>query len=162
MPLVSLLATLALAPPPLLAFRGLLESRSGRLTPSARLQAAAGTRVRMRGFVADMEMAPKGGFWLLPSPLQADESGGGTADLPPESVFVVVRSSPVTAFRSPNRPVEVTGMLELGPKPLPDGTMTRLRLVLDREAPKAPPSRRPARSVPSRTGRPVPPASKNP
>ena len=135
--MVPLALPVFLAPPPLIPFRELLQDAGGRLEPSAKLKAAAGTRVRLRGYVAELEMPPKGGFWLCPAPVEGDESGGGTADLPPESVFVIVRSSPAPIFRATKRPVEVTGTLQLGPQALPDGTMTRLRLVLDRAAPKA-------------------------
>lgn len=139
-----------LVPPPTLAFRDLLQTEGGRLEPTQKLKEAVGKRVRLRGYVAELEMPPKGGFWLCPAPLQGDESGGGTADLPPESVFVVVRSSPGIVFRAPRRPLEVTGVLELGPRSLPDGTMTRLRLVLDRAAPKTSPPVRHATKTPSK------------
>lgn len=127
---------------PFLTFSGLLHDVGGRLAPTPRLLAANGKRVRMLGYVAEMETTVKGGFWLCPRPVRGDESGGGTADLPPESVFVIVRSSPTTVFKAPHRPVEVSGLLQLGAKALPDGTMTHLRLILDRPAPQSPSPRR--------------------
>ena len=140
---------LVLAPrPPLLTFDGFFRDLGGRLAPTAKLSEANGTRVRMVGFVADVENPPKGGFWLCPRPSRSDESGGGTGDLPLESVFVVVRSSPNVVFGAPHRPVEVVGRLEVGPGSLPDGTMTHLRLLLDRSpSPLLPPSARAKRPV---------------
>ncbi len=123
---------------PLLTFTGLLHDVDGRLKPTPKLTAADGKRVRMVGYVAELEAPPKGGFWLCPRPLHGDESGGGTADLPPESVFVIVRSSPGAVFKPPHRPVEVSGLLRLGAKAMPDGTMTHLRLLLDRPAASTP------------------------
>src|SRR5688572_16202990 len=62
------------------------------LRPSAKATSLTGKRVRMVGYMAQMELPPKGGFYLVPRPLHADEAGGGTADLPPQSVLVVSRS----------------------------------------------------------------------
>ncbi len=145
LPLLAIL----LGPPPLLTFPGLLEDRDGRLAPTRKLLDAAGKHVRLKGFVAEMELPPKGGFWLCPRPIEGDESGGGTADLPPESVFVVVRSSPNAVFKPPHRAVEVSGTLQLGPQALADGTMTHLRLVLDRPAPA--PTRGEGASLPKKS-----------
>lgn len=123
------------APPEPLSFREFFEPKARTLTPTARLLSLAGKRVRIAGFMAEMELPPKGGFYLCPSPLFAAEGGGGTADLPPSAVFVVVSSAAGQELETLKRPVDVTGLLELGPQTDPEGRVTRIRIVLDR--PKA-------------------------
>jgi hypothetical protein len=117
---------------PRLAFGDFFEVSSQELTPSARLRALAGQRVKLVGFMAKMELAPKGAFYLTPRPVACDEEGGGTADLPPEAVYVVVRSS--TGLEIPHTPraLEVTGLLEVGYHVEEDDRVTHIRLLLDR------------------------------
>jgi len=83
--------------------------------------------------MVEMEVPPRGSFYLVPRPLLADESGGGTADLPPHAVrVVVVRSSPGEVIPFVARPIEVTGVLVLGNAVDEDGRVSAIRLVLDR------------------------------
>ncbi|MCC7230847.1 MAG: hypothetical protein IT203_10670, partial [Fimbriimonadaceae bacterium] len=84
-----------------------------------------GHRVRLKGFMAQMEEPPKGGFWLVPRPVFQDESGGGAGDLPPNSVFVIVRSSPNKSISYLPGGIAVTGTLKLSNK------SPRISLVLD-------------------------------
>ena len=79
-----------------------------------------------------MELAPKGAFDLTPRPVSCDEEGGGTADLPPEAVYVVVRSSPGEEVPYTPRALEVTGLLEVGYHVEDDERVTHIRLLLDR------------------------------
>jgi hypothetical protein len=101
------------------------------LRPSAKATRLVGKRVRMVGFMARMEVPPKGGFYLVPRPVDADEAGGGTADLPPHSVLVVSRSAAGQQLPHIEGAVEVTGTLELGNRADQDGRVSAIRLVLD-------------------------------
>jgi hypothetical protein len=123
----------AATPPPAepLRFQEFFESSPSALRPSARLHALVGRRVRLVGYMARMESPPKGGFFLCASPVLATEAGGGTADLPPDAVLVVVRSAAGRELAHIPRPLEVTGVLELGPAVDADGRLSRIRVVLD-------------------------------
>lgn len=94
---VGLAATIAIGfcqtKPIELPLSKLLVPTGRGLAPSREAMDAAGKRVRLEGFMALMEEPPAGGFWLCPSPVFQDESGAGTGDLPPNSVFVVVRGA---------------------------------------------------------------------
>jgi hypothetical protein len=135
------LATLLLASPdrPVpLAFKDLLEfKQDGTLALSAKLQSLAGKRVEIVGHMADMERLPRGSFFLVPHPLVADESGAGSADLPPDAIRVIVRSAKGKALAQIPRPLRVIGVLEVGPKDEPDGLPSLIRIFLD-----PPPTRR--------------------
>jgi hypothetical protein len=115
-----------------LAFRDFFEATPRELRPSGKLLALEGRRVRLVGFMAQMEQPPRGGFYLTPRPVFCDEAGGGTADLPPESVRVVVRSSPNQPIAFAPGALEVTGVLELGNRGDQEGRVSAVRLVLDR------------------------------
>jgi hypothetical protein len=121
-----------LAEVPRLAFGDFFEASSQELKPSARLRELAGQRVKLVGFMAKMEAAPKGAFYLTPRPVSCDEEGGGTADLPPEAVYVVVRSSAGQDIPHSPRALEVTGLLEVGYHVEADDRVTHIRLLLDR------------------------------
>ncbi len=119
-----------------LAFGEFFVPSPRELRPSPRLQALDGRRVRLTGFVVKMEDPPRGAFYLAPRPIECDESGAGTGDLPPEAVRVVVRSRPGEVVPWIPRPVEVTGVLELGPQSDEEGRVSSIRIVLDRGGPK--------------------------
>lgn len=121
-----------LAEAPRLAFGDFFETSSQEINPSAQLLALAGQRVKLVGFMAKMEVAPKGAFYLTPRPVSCDEEGGGTADLPPEAVYVVVRSSTGQEIPHSPRALEVTGLLEVGYHVEADDRVTHIRLLLDR------------------------------
>lgn len=101
------------------------------LRPSAKATSLIGKRVRMVGFMARMEEPPRGGFYLVPRPVHADEAGGGTADLPPQTVLVVSRLTAGQQLPHIEGAVEVTGTLELGNRADEDGRVSAIRLVLD-------------------------------
>jgi hypothetical protein len=92
----------------------------------------SGQRVKLVGFMAKMEVAPKGAFYLTPRPVSCDEEGGGTADLPPEAVYVLVRSSAGEEIPHTPRALEVTGLLDVGYRVEQDDRVTHIRLLLDR------------------------------
>jgi len=103
------------------------DSRPPELSP--RLFSAAGTRVRMVGFMAHMEQVPAGAFYLTSRPVSCDEMGAGTGDLPIDSIRVNVVPPPREVPFVPG-PIEVTGVLELGRREEPDGSVSHIRLVL--------------------------------
>ena len=122
----------AVEPATPLAFNEFFEPAPGELKASAKLLGLNGQRVRLVGFMAQMEEPPDGAFYLCPRPVFCDESGGGTADLPPEAVRVVVRSAQGKKLSFIPRAIEVTGLLEVGHRPSEDGQVASIRLILDR------------------------------
>lgn len=110
---------------------GDLFAKGPELRPSQRVEQLAGKRVRVDGFMAHLEQAPKGAFWLCRTPLEIDEGGAGTGDLPVESILVVL--TPPSDRRVPplRGPLRVEGKLEVGRKEAPDGTLSLFRIVLD-------------------------------
>jgi hypothetical protein len=126
------------SPPEPLSFREFFEPSPHALQPSARLLSLKGKRVRMVGYMARTEVPPKGGFYLCSSPVVATEAGGGTADLPPDAVLVVLRSAQGKELAHIPRLLEVTGLLELGPQVDEDGRVSRIRILLDGPAPGSP------------------------
>jgi hypothetical protein len=114
-----------------LSFREFFEPGARSLKPSARLLALEGKRVRLVGYMARMEMPPQGGFYLCSSPVLATEGGGGTADLPPDAVLVLVRSAAGKELGHIPRPLEVTGTLELGPSEDQEGRVSMIRILLE-------------------------------
>jgi hypothetical protein len=117
---------------PRLAFADFLEASSPEPRLSRRLLELSGQRVKLVGFMAKMEVAPKGAFYLTPRPVSCDEEGGGTADLPPEAVYVMVRSSAGEEIPHTPRALEVTGLLDVGYRVEQDERVTHIRLLLDR------------------------------
>jgi hypothetical protein len=130
--LFSLLATAQVLPAPeRLSFREFFEPGPRSLKPTTRLLALEGKRVRLVGYMAQMEIPPTGGFFLCSSPVMATEGGGGTADLPPDAVLVLVHSAEGKELGHIPRPLEVTGILELGPREDQDGRVSMIRILLD-------------------------------
>ncbi len=117
---------------PRIAFGEFLDRSAQEPQLSRRLLYLSGQRVKLVGFMAKMEVAPKGAFYLTPRPVSCDEEGGGTADLPPEAVFVVVRSSAGKEIPHSPRALEVTGLLDVGYRVGEDDRVTHIRLLLDR------------------------------
>ncbi len=98
-----------------LEFRSLLRPSDRGLAPTKALLDANGKRVRMKGFMPLMETPPIGGFWLSPTPVFQDESGAGTGDLPPNSVFVMVRGAGQRPVKYLAGLLSVSGKLKLNP-----------------------------------------------
>ncbi len=119
---------------------GELLAPGPRLAPSARALALDGRRVRLVGFMAELEDPPRGGFYLAPRPVRCDEEGAGTGDLPPDAVRVIVRSAVGEEIPFLPGPIEATGVLVLGNAADADGRVSLFRLVLDRPAVRGTPS----------------------
>lgn len=122
------------SPPETIAFSEFFDPApsSRGLKPSSRLLGLEGKRVRIVGFMAQMEAPPKGGFYLCGRPVFADEAGGGTADLPPDAVLVLVHSASGKQLELVRGALEVTGVLELGSREDEDGRVSRIRIILDK------------------------------
>lgn len=116
---------------PTLALKELFRPGGDALVPSDKTTKLAGQRVRMTGFMAHMEIPPKGAFFLVPYPVHCDEAGGGTADLPPESVLVISESARGREIPWMRGPLEMTGILEVGNRADEDGRVSAFRLFLD-------------------------------
>lgn len=101
------------------------------LEVSAKARALDGKRVRIVGFMAQMELPPKGGFFLSPRPVHCDEAGGGTADLPPESVMVIANSARNREVPFMEGALEMTGVFDVGNRADSDGRVSAFRLILD-------------------------------
>jgi hypothetical protein len=125
------------APAVTLTFPELLAPTARELKPSPRLASLTGKRVRMVGFMARMEIPPKGSFWLTAAPLVCDEAGGGTADLPPDAIRVEVPALEGQELPWTDRAVEVVGTLEVGRRVHPDTQVSSIRIVLDLQAPRS-------------------------
>lgn len=143
-----LLAALSITP---LEFREFFEPASAQLKPSAKLVGLSGKRVRISGFMVKMEEPPKGAFYLAPRFVFCDEAGGGTADLPPETVRVIVRSAAGAEVPFVPGPLEVSGILDVGNQTDDAGRVSAVRITLDR--PQDLPGRH--RSPPHPLGRPT-------
>jgi hypothetical protein len=120
-----------------LSFHEFFEPSAQELRPSARLLNLNGKRVRLIGYMAQMDDPPKGGFYLCGSPVFAAEGGAGTADLPPDAVLVVVKSAQGQALAHMPRLLEVTGVLDIGPLVDEGGRVSRIRILLDGPPPRA-------------------------
>ncbi len=101
------------------------------LKPSGKLLSLNGKRVHMVGYMARMERPIYGAFYLVPHPVTCDEEGGGTSDLPVENVLILVRSAKDREIAFIPRPLEVTGILEVGNREESDGRVSAIRLTLD-------------------------------
>ena len=115
---------------PVLQVRELLEPGAD-LRPSAKATALAGRRVRLVGFIADMELSAPGVLYLVPQPVRCDEAGGGTADLPPETVLVTLPSLAREVPQPAAGLVEVIGTLDVGNRPGPQGNASNFRLLME-------------------------------
>jgi hypothetical protein len=129
--LAAALAHVAATATPL-DFHEFFEPSHSRLEPTAKLLGLNGKRVRLSGFMVKMELPSKGAFYLAATPIFCDEAGGGTGDLPPETVRVTVRSKGDAEVPFIPGPLEVSGVLEVGNQTDEDGRVSAVRLTLDR------------------------------
>ncbi len=97
-----------------LDFREFLEPATTELKPSEKLRSLQGKRVRLTGFMAQMEELPENYFYLCSHPVYCDESGGGIGDLPVDAVRVVRLAKKGQPIKFTAQPIEVSGILELG------------------------------------------------
>jgi hypothetical protein len=135
--IAALAVILSAADPAALAFSEFFRTSSSRLQPSDKLLALDGQRVRIVGFMAQMEDGPSGAFYLAARPVNCDEGGAGTGDLPPDAVMVVVPWSAGAEIPFLPGPLEVVGTLHLGAAARQDGSPSRIRIVLDSPQPKS-------------------------
>lgn len=112
------------AEPPTLSVRDLIAPGQ-TAAPSRRALALAGSRVRLVGFMARQEEPTPDGFWLTAGPVECDEGGGGTGDLPPGAVRVLLAGEPPAPIEGP---IAVTGLLEVGNEAAGDGPPSSFRL----------------------------------
>jgi hypothetical protein len=112
-------------------FRDLVAPGAG-LAPSSKARALQGKRVRLVGFMAQMEEPPRGAFYLASHPVRCDEGGAGTGDLPPDAVRVVVRNAAREEVPFYPGRIEVSGVLAIGSEVDDAGRTSFFRLVLDR------------------------------
>jgi hypothetical protein len=117
---------------PTLDLRALLDT-GPTLRPSAKALANAGKRVRLVGFMADMEEPMRGAIYLVPRPIRLDESGAGTGDLPLESVLVDLPGAEGREIPHVEGALEATGVLEVGNRADAQGRVSNFRLRLDPE-----------------------------
>ncbi|MCU0224490.1 MAG: hypothetical protein MUF27_10575 [Acidobacteria bacterium] len=98
----------------------------------------AGRPVRLLGYMARSDRPQPGFLVLAPYPFVLHEDEYGMADdLPPTIVQVLLpdrRTEPVPYTPGP---LLLTGTLELGARPMPDGRVSHVRLLLDPAPPGA-------------------------
>ncbi len=119
-----------LAPATPLDLRELLEP-GPKLKPSAKAESLNGKRVRVAGFMAEMEEAVEGAFYLVPRPISLDESGAGTGDLPLQSILVLVPAAEGRSNPHIEGELEGIGVLEVGNHADEQGRVSNFRLRLD-------------------------------
>ncbi|MFT3917243.1 MAG: hypothetical protein QM704_25095 [Anaeromyxobacteraceae bacterium] len=127
---LNLSSSPAAPPPPALAFEHLFVTGPSGARVAPEVAALAGRRVRLAGHPVHMEEPPRGAFYLAARPVEADESGGGTGDLPPGAVRVEVRGleGPLPAL---DGAVEVEGLLDVGRAEDADGRVSWIRILVD-------------------------------
>lgn len=113
-----------------LDLRALYVARGGKLAIAPEVEALNGKAVRVRGFMVQMEEAPRGYFYLATHPVEQDESGGGTGDLPVQSLLVRVPELAGQEIPWRARPVEVVGTLQVGREEEADGRVSSIRVIL--------------------------------
>jgi len=112
-----------------LDLQALYVERGGSLVFSPELENLRGAWVRVRGYMIQMEDGPRGAFYLATRPIEQDESGAGTGDIPVHAVRVEV---PGAAGEIPWRPaaVEVVGTLDIGREEDDEGRVSSVRVIL--------------------------------
>ena len=110
-----------------------LVSAATELGPSELARRLGGQRVRMVGFMAELESGPQGAFYLTPRPVRCDEAGAGTGDLPIESVLVSVPFMPGAQVPHVDGALEVTGTFDSGAR-VDAGYPSSFRIRLDEPA----------------------------
>ena len=97
-----------------------------------KLRALAGQRVRLVGFMVRQSLPTPGVLLLAPQPIQVDEvEYGACDDLPPQVVRVFVPLPAGIQVPLTPGPLLLTGTIEVGQQPEPDGRNSFIRLRLD-------------------------------
>ncbi len=118
------------ASPRPLDLRALYVQREGKLILSPAVEALRGQRVRVRGFMVQLEEPLRGAFYLATHPVEQDESGGGTGDVPVDSILVRVPGLADREIPWRTHPVELEGTLEVGREEAADGRVSTVRVIL--------------------------------
>jgi len=118
------------------ALTELVEPHGGALRLSQKARGLEQHRVRLVGYMAKLELPPLGGFYLTAQPVNGDESGAGTGDLPLDAVLVLAPSAGSKPLPTLEGPVEVTGLLELGLREDSEGRANWIRLHLEPAEPQ--------------------------
>jgi len=118
-------------PAPITVNFGELLDPGPKLKPSAKALSLNGQRVHLVGFMAQMELPPTGAFYLVSRPIKEDESGAGTADLPLDSVLVIVPFKQGKVIEYVPGALEGTGIFEVGNRSDEEGRISNFRLRLD-------------------------------
>lgn len=105
------------------------------LTP--KMQSLHNKRVRLVGFMVRRETPTPGAFLAASLPISIEEHEGGLADLPPNTLRVLVPWAAKKQIPQITDPFILTGRLEIGPREEADGSVSTFRLTLD--APLSPP-----------------------
>lgn len=115
-----------------LEFREFLAPSTTELKPSDKLRSLQGKRVRIVGYMAEMEQMPEGYFYLCARPVLCDESGGGLGELPVDAVRVIVPAMKGKAIKFVAPPMVVTGVLELGGQSELEQDSWAVRVLVDK------------------------------
>ena len=99
------------------------------LTP--RLQSLDGKRVRLLGYMVRQEAPTPGVLLMTPFPLTIHEHEGGFSDLPPATVRVIAPHARGAILPHTPRLLLLTGVLQIGSRDEPDGSVSLVRLTLD-------------------------------
>src|SRR5262245_5927667 len=129
--------------PTLLSFHEFFETDSTEIKPSAKLLALDGKRVKLVGFMVREEEPLRGAFYLSPQPVFDSEEGGGNADLPIESVLVIVKSYEDKEIPFVPGALEATGILQIGKFQDENGHNAAIQLILDQKYSQSPKSKKP-------------------
>lgn len=106
------------------------------LEMSAALQAAAGRRVRLVGYMVAQESPTPGRFMLAPRPVRLSEDADGRADDLPPSVVTVLLDGSQRHRVVAHQPglLALAGRLQVGREEDASGRVSWVRLALDPEA----------------------------
>ena len=97
-----------------------------------KLRALAGQRVRLVGFMVRQSLPTPGVLLLAPQPVQvAEVEYGACDDLPPQIVRVFVPLTAGAQVPLTPGPLLLSGTIEVGQQPEPDGRNSFIRLRLD-------------------------------
>jgi hypothetical protein len=117
---------------PTIKFDELMRSTARAPELTEKLLSLSGQRVTLVGFMVEMELPAKGGFYLASYPATCDESAAGRGDLPQNSVFVVVPAARGNVVAFIPGPLEVHGTLDVGNREDEHGEVNTIRLSLAR------------------------------
>ena len=105
------------------------------LSLTERAKALQGKRVRVAGYMVQQEDPHPGVFLLTRVPLAIIDHEGGLSDLPTDHLRVLVPGADsAAAIPFTPRPLLLTGVLSLGNRAEADGSVSVVRLTLDRAA----------------------------